>query len=202
MPLTLIHLALGLLLTGTTPISSLPTSSDTTNVVKDFVGQGRILVLNSSSLMTASPQDSIGCLNSHGVLTQDDCAVFTRQDEYPHTLVTPSGSCTWANTKMPTNVDSVYGKKSHAWSCTAENDPSKTSERYYTVKGFRYPFLCNGNIDCYYDIKTAPSPDDGTPEVPVWQYFWGSQQMGITPGHLQTIWLWQPVNSNNGLVSE
>lgn len=26
----------------------------------------------------------------------------------------------------------------------------------------------------------------------VWQYAWGSEQMGITPGHLQVLWMWVP----------
>jgi hypothetical protein len=59
----------------------------------------------------------------------------------------------------------------------------------------KYPFICNGDLDCFYDIKTAPSAS--SQGILVWQFFWGGSQMGITPGHLQTIWLWVPTNSSS-----
>jgi hypothetical protein len=51
-------------------------------------------------------------------------------------------------------------------------------------------FLCFGDVACYYDAKKAPQ---GKEELPLWQYRWGSQQMGITPGHVQMILLWEGI---------
>lgn len=54
--------------------------------------------------------------------------------------------------------------------------------------GLPKPFVCNGNINCAYDIKAAvPGAHDA---LPAWQYYWGSQQMGIEAGHWQVLWLW------------
>jgi hypothetical protein len=52
--------------------------------------------------------------------------------------------------------------------------------------------VCFGDVACYYDAKHAPAKNE---ELPLWQYFWGSQQDGITPGHIQTMLLWQGINS-------
>jgi hypothetical protein len=60
--------------------------------------------------------------------------------------------------------------------------------------GFKYPFVCNGNINCFYDIVASPSPEEKG--HPVWQYFWGAHQMDVPPGHLKVIWLWVPVGSS------
>lgn len=47
-------------------------------------------------------------------------------------------------------------------------------------------------------MKKAP---EGKEVLPLWQYRWGSQQMGITPGHIQMMLLWEgidkPKNKNN-----
>lgn len=60
--------------------------------------------------------------------------------------------------------------------------------------GFAYPFLCQGDVNCYFDIPSAPSR--GSQQLPVWRYTWGSAQPGITPGHLKALLLWQPVSSS------
>jgi hypothetical protein len=60
--------------------------------------------------------------------------------------------------------------------------------------GFNYTFLCNGDIDCYYDAKALPTEGD---DMPLWQYRWGSGQWGITPGHVQLLLWWTKVNSTN-----
>ncbi|KAK3385890.1 hypothetical protein B0H63DRAFT_188924 [Podospora didyma] len=193
---TVLSAAVGAVLIGTS--HALPAQQIT---ARDFSGQGQIHVLNSSSLAYATPLDRIGCLDEHGVVTVRDCATFTTMDKYPHTISSRVGACTFRDTNAPTNSDSVYGKDSHAWTCQPYNEPSGTQEIYYTVNGFKYPFLCNGNLNCYYDIKTAPSLDDDKSvaprqtKVPVWQFYWGSDQMGITPGHLQVLWLWVPYSS-------
>lgn len=55
-------------------------------------------------------------------------------------------------------------------------------------RGLPYPFLCSGDADCYFDL---PSPPTASSNVPVWQYLWGSQQRGITPGHTQAVFYWK-----------
>ncbi|KAK4225841.1 hypothetical protein QBC38DRAFT_420439 [Podospora fimiseda] len=168
----------------------LPSLATSNEVTKDFVGLGQIHVLNSDSFFSASPENRIGCINEQGLLTIDDCAVFSRLDAPPHTLSSARGDCSFRNTRMPNNKDSWYGKNSYAWSCGRELT-DETGESYYTVNGFRYPFVCNGNINCFYDIPRVPTVEETV--QPVWQYFWGGEQPGITPGHMQVLWLWVPV---------
>ncbi|KAK3317544.1 hypothetical protein B0T19DRAFT_479606 [Cercophora scortea] len=159
-----------------------------------FHGRGQIIVLNGSSFVGVVPsRDRIGCLDDQGILTLDNCAEFSLAETSPRTFSTVSGNCTFQNKNMPANSDSAYGKDTHAWSCLAENQLVAPYENYYTVSGFKFPFICNGNLNCYYDIKGAPSLNNT--RVPVWQFYWGDAQGGITPGHLQTLWLWVPVNS-------
>ncbi|KAK3995155.1 hypothetical protein QBC44DRAFT_284321 [Cladorrhinum sp. PSN332] len=179
----------------------LPSLAAAGEVTKDFVGLGQIHVLNSDSFFNASPEDRIGCLNEQGLLTLDDCAVFTRKDISPHTLSSSRGDCSFRNTNMPNNKDSWYGGNTHAWSCgRGLNIGGNGSEEfYYTVNGFRYPFVCNGNINCYYDIPRAPTLEQTV--QPVWQYYWGGAQPGITPGHMQVLWLWVPVAKDAGPVN-
>ncbi|KAK4160280.1 hypothetical protein QBC43DRAFT_359839 [Cladorrhinum sp. PSN259] len=184
-----------------TPFVSVAAESTPHEVTKDFTGRGQIHILKSDSFFDASPeQDRIGCLNEQGLLTQKDCAVFTRKDVSPHTLSSPRGDCSFRNANMPSNKDSWYGTNTHAWSCgrfgkggdgDGNGNWDGVEEFYYTVNGFRYPFVCNGNINCYYDIPRAPTENETV--QPVWQYYWGGEQPGITPGHLQVLWLWVPV---------
>jgi hypothetical protein len=53
--------------------------------------------------------------------------------------------------------------------------------------GFNYVFLCTGDTDCFFDAKKIPAKGEKTS---LWPYRWGSQQLGITPGHvmLQLVW--------------
>ncbi|KAK4675132.1 hypothetical protein QC764_501020 [Podospora pseudoanserina] len=177
------------------------------NVIDDFVGQGQIHVLNSSSYVSADPAtDTIGCLTASGLLSKSNCATFTRTESYPYMLVSSRGVCTFNDKSMPNNKDSYYGKNTYAWHCLEEAKAGIDGERYYTIQGFKHPYLCNGNLGCYYDIPDAPENDDDSGDSfsvqevgktkavqPVWQFFWGAHQMGITPGHLQVLWLWVPV---------
>lgn len=39
---------------------------------------------------------------------------------------------------------------------------------------------------CFYDVKKVPAPTD---KDPLWQYRWGAQQRGITPGHTEVMLL-------------
>jgi hypothetical protein len=56
--------------------------------------------------------------------------------------------------------------------------------------GFPYVFLCFGDVACYYDAKKTPADHE---ILPLWQFRWGSQQMGITPGHVQLQLLWEKI---------
>lgn len=163
------------------------------DVQKEFTGRGQIHVLNFTSFVIESPQEGrIGCLNELGLLTLEDCAVFTVKDDFPKRLSSSRGSeCTFFDRNMPNNKDSYYGRDTYAWSCRGSDLSDRYDERYYTVNGFSYPFICNGNLGCTYDIPATPSPEQ-RPQ-PVWQFFWGSHQMGITPGHTQVLWVWIPV---------
>lgn len=54
--------------------------------------------------------------------------------------------------------------------------------------GLPQPFICTGQVSCFYDIKAEPESKDDAHAV--WPYAWGSEQTGIAPGHLQVAWLW------------
>ncbi|KAK4154787.1 hypothetical protein C8A00DRAFT_42471 [Chaetomidium leptoderma] len=164
------------------------------DVTKDFLGRGQIHLLNSSNFNTACPDDRIGCLNGHGMLTLNDCAVFNRNDaipSFPTNLGTAAGNCSFRDQDMPRNTDSYYGADSFAWSCGGKNIDG-LDEYYYTVTGFNYPFICSGDIRCYYDI-VGKAPTHHSPPMPVWQFFWGGSQMDIEAGHWRVILLWVPL---------
>lgn len=108
-----------------------------------FRGQGQIHVLNSSDFNTASPADRIGCFNEHGLLTLNDCAVFTHvhdQQTVADWLTTSVGNCSFKNPNMPKNTDSYYGSDTVAWSCVDSSVVDfvpggglNTGEHYYTI---------------------------------------------------------------------
>ncbi|KAI0885897.1 uncharacterized protein GGS22DRAFT_162244 [Annulohypoxylon maeteangense] len=157
-----------------------------TVVAQDFSGSGQIFILNSTSLGGATPADRVGCLDSTGAVTLDNCATFTKLSSYPLTISSEVGNCTFADSSQPANTDNVYGANSYAWHCL-DDYAATTSDQLYTVKGFTYPFLCHGDIDCYYDIKLIPSSDA---TAPVWSYVWGSRQTSVPAGHTKVMWYW------------
>ncbi len=59
--------------------------------------------------------------------------------------------------------------------------------------GFPHVFLCFGDVACYYDAKKAPGRND---KISLWQFRWGSQQMGITPGHVQLLLVWNKIGDS------
>ena len=65
--------------------------------------------------------------------------------------------------------------------------------------GFPYPFLCSGDIDCYFDAKRVPKRGE---DISFWQFRWGSQQQGITPGHIQLQLLWDKVSPPHKAANE
>lgn len=56
--------------------------------------------------------------------------------------------------------------------------------------GFPYVFLCFGDVACYYDAKTVP---ERRANMSLWQFHWGSEQLGITPGHIQLLLAWNKI---------
>lgn len=155
-------------------------------------GLGTISVINSSSFTTATPDMSIGCIDAAGRLVMDGCATFHFRDAYPNGIFTNDGNCSFTDSSQPANTDNHYGASSYAWSCWTHE--AVVTDQLYTVDGFKYPFLCQGDVNCYFDIPSAPSR--GGQQLPVWRYTWGSAQPGITPGHLKTLLLWEPVSSS------
>ena len=102
----------------------------------DFTGTGNIFVLNSSDWRTATPDSTVGCLDDSGTFLnykdKSECGTFTRISDYPYTLSSKEGNCTFTNQNTPKNMDSYYGKSDHAWSC----DPSYVANIYdelYTI---------------------------------------------------------------------
>ncbi|RMZ72783.1 hypothetical protein GMOD_00009827 [Pyrenophora seminiperda CCB06] len=162
-----------------------------------LAGVGHIRVLASDDWQTATPKSSVGCLDMHGKLVMDsgsgtECGVFERMPSFPYTLSTQMGNCTFENEKAEKNTDSHYGKGDLAWSCGEHK--ADIYDELYTVTGFPYIFLCSGDIACYYDAKRAPTkPNDA---LSLWQFHWGTQQMGITPGHVQLQLMWEKIGDN------
>lgn len=160
---------------------------------KDFTGIGRIAVIASSDWATANPKSKVGCLSTRGRLVTEDsregCGVFSRLDDYPYTLSTKAGNCSFSDESQEKNTDSYYGKSDLAWSCV-KGYKTEIYDELYTIDGFPYVFLCFGDIACYYDAKHIPKANES---LPLWQYRWGSQQMGITPGHVQLQLIWEKI---------
>ncbi|KAI4649582.1 hypothetical protein J4E93_003902 [Alternaria ventricosa] len=157
----------------------------------DFSGIGHIYVLASDNWGTATPESSVGCLNAHGKFVHDsgsgkECGTFQRMDDYPYTLSTHNGNCTFQDASQEENVDSHYGQGDYAWTCTERN--VDIYDELYTITGFPYVFLCFGDVACYYDAKRAPTVNES---LPLWQFRWGSQQTGITPGHIMLQLMWK-----------
>lgn len=179
---------------------------------KDYTGIGNIYVLNSSDWRTASPtNDRIGCLNEHGKLvpakSKAACGTFTRSDAFPYTLSTKKGNCTFNDESQERNTDSKYGAQDFAWNCN-DTYVSNIYDQLYTIvsplfpidpianfnqDGFPYVFLCFGDIACFYDAKKVPARNE---KLSLWQYHWGSHQIGITPGHVQLLLMWDKIGDS------
>ncbi|KAF9701736.1 hypothetical protein EKO04_000269 [Ascochyta lentis] len=161
---------------------------------KDFSGIGNIYVLQSEDWNSVSPtKDRIGCLDERGKLVaatnKAACGTFTRSAEFPYTLSTKKGNCTFNDESQERNTDSKYGAGDHAWNCNATYS-SDIYDELYTIDGFPYVFLCFGDVACYYDGKKVPARNE---KLSLWQFHWGSQQMGITPGHIQLLLMWNKI---------
>lgn len=106
----------------------------------DFTGIGRIYVLQSSDWRNATPKSTIGCLNDHGKLIKDaateDCGVFSRLADYPYTLSTSVGNCTFEDSTQENNKDSHYGQTDYAWNCAKGHKSDIYDELYTIVSSF------------------------------------------------------------------
>ncbi|KAJ4369658.1 hypothetical protein N0V83_005420 [Neocucurbitaria cava] len=161
-------------LTTLLTLSSLLLSTHAGILQKDFTGTGHIYVLQSSDWPTASPKQKVGCLSDAGRFVKDDsqdaCGVFSRLDDFPRRIRIV-----------------IMGKGDNAWSCV-QGHQSDIYDELYTIDGFPYVFLCFGDVACYYDAKHTP---DSNEALSLWQFRWGSEQRGITPGHVQLQLLWK-----------
>ena len=88
----------------------------------DFSGIGNIYVIKSDNWQTASPDSTVGCLDTDGRLISTTspsykCGEFERMEGFPYTLSTGQGNCTFEDDKQEKNTDSYYGKTDSAWSC-------------------------------------------------------------------------------------
>lgn len=126
-------------------------------ITEEFVGRGQILAMNSSSVMTATPDTYVGCLDASGALTASDCAVFTRNDDEPHYVSTHAGKCSFTDTDMPANEDSIYGQRNHAFSCGPRNT-GESIDRLYTIVrpvSFFFGVFCSGKRGCGILMRAA-----------------------------------------------
>lgn len=188
-----------------------PISADASITQSDFTGIGNIFVLNSSDWRSASPStDEVGCLSEDGKFVASNdraaCGIFSRKSTFPYTLSTKKGNCTFNDESQERNTDSMYGKSDHAWNCNATYESNIYDQLYtivsslsvtcvtlltYSQDGFPHVFLCFGDVACYYDAKKAPTSNE---KLSLWQYHWGSGQLGITPGHIQLLLLWNKLD--------
>ncbi|KAJ6489974.1 hypothetical protein C8R45DRAFT_1096940 [Mycena sanguinolenta] len=149
-------------------------------------GTGYIHVLNSTDSATATAEESVGCINAAGRFVLDDCAVFTHLDAVPYYLSTSAGNCTFDDTSMPTNTASPYGAFTYALTCQTPESAQATD--FYTIDGFKLPFLCQGDIDCFVDAGGVPTAENDA--FYLWPYEWGSEGTAVPQGHLQGMLLW------------
>ncbi|KAI6084619.1 hypothetical protein F4821DRAFT_167027 [Hypoxylon rubiginosum] len=156
-------------------------------VAQDFSGSGQIYVINNTDWKTATPDQSIGCLDARGSFSEDNCATFTKLGVYPNTLSTSVGNCSFTDSTQPANTDNAYGSHSYAWHCRPSFSATVT-DSFYTIKGLPYPFLCHGDSNCFFDVKNLPTRNV---TMPAWEYIWGSKQTSIPAGHTQVMFYWQ-----------
>jgi hypothetical protein len=114
-------------------------------VPSDFTGIGHIRVLASENWPTAKPNSSVGCLDSSGKFIADGghkkCGTFSRLADWPYTLSSTKGNCTFDDSTQEKNTDSHYGAPDHAWHCYEGHKGVSNDELYTIVRPllFRYP---------------------------------------------------------------
>lgn len=111
----------------------------------DFSGIGHIYVLASDNWKTATPKSSVGCLDAHGKFVFDsgsakECGVFQRLEDFPYTLSSEKGNCTFMDEQQEQNTDSYYGKSDFAWSCKEQS--ADIYDGLYTIVRFFVAIVC------------------------------------------------------------
>jgi hypothetical protein len=108
----------------------------------DFIGRGHIAVLQSEDWRTATPKMKVGCLNNRGRLialnSTQECGTFSRLNDYPWTLSTKHGNCTFDDPSMERNMDSQYGRSDFAWNCNKTHQAEIYDELYTIVSHPHY----------------------------------------------------------------
>jgi hypothetical protein len=102
----------------------------------DFTGVGHIYVLQSDDWRNATPKQKVGCLNDHGKFVSGNdiaCGTFSRLNDYPYTLSSKHGNCTFEDDSQPRNSDSIYGGMDFAWNCQREHKAEIYDELYTIV---------------------------------------------------------------------
>jgi hypothetical protein len=103
----------------------------------DFSGIGHIYVLASNDWSTATPNNTVGCLDDSGKFVADDgsnkCGTFSRLEDYPYTLSSKEGNCTFEDSTQEENTDSYYGKSDYAWHCKSKHKSDIYDELYTIV---------------------------------------------------------------------
>lgn len=109
---------------------------------KDFSGIGRVFVLQSDDWRTATPKSTVGCLSDHGKFISNNygrCGVFSRRSDYPYTLTSRVGNCTFLDKAQEKNTDSHYGSNDHAWSCVRKHE-AELNDQLYTIVSLTVSF--------------------------------------------------------------
>lgn len=120
----------------------------------DITGFGHIYVIQGDDWRTATPSQTIGCLSNSGrfvaakkpkndnVATAEaadkECGVFHKLTDYPYTISSKEGNCTFTDETKEKNKDSTYGGRDNAWTC----DPGYVADIYdvlYTLVSLPNP---------------------------------------------------------------
>jgi hypothetical protein len=109
----------------------------------DFTGIGHIYVLESDDWINATPKQKVGCLDDNGRFVSESphsCGTFERLNDYPYTLSTKRGNCTFDDATQERNTDSTYGAMDYAWHCQNDHKTELWDELYTIVSSPpRYP---------------------------------------------------------------
>lgn len=154
-----------------------------------FPNPGRIHAYHTDNINTANETNKVGCVSNAGKLTVSNCGVFVQSVTWPNALYSNVGNCSFQDDNEPLNTDSIYGGGDHALNCYATT-PIINDVIYYLPMSSGKKWLCTGDVDCYFDAKKAPAAGES---LPFWIFRWGSQQMGITPGHIQVALRWEDI---------
>jgi len=101
-------------------------------------GTSQILVLWSEDTSTATPELTVGCLDDDGRFINhkekdgENCGTFTVLDDYPYTISSLVGNCTFMDSTTVPNTDSKYGRDSYAWTCNSTY-VATVSDALYTI---------------------------------------------------------------------